>query len=589
MSSGSSKRGLLRSKLSQQKTNGKSLWGTLLAPLLPQFLRNNPMPNGFPWSKLDWNTNFYETHPYTGVIRSYDFTISRGVIAPDGYERDVLLVNDQFPGPLIEANWGDTIQVTLHNNITNPPEGTALHWHGILQKDRPWQDGVPSVTQCPVPPGKTFTYQFIADLYGSSWYHSHYSGQYAGGLFGPMIIYGPSKTKYDVDVGPILLSDWYHEEYFDLVEQVMTPGALPPFIDNNLINGKNSFDCSVLPQEDTKPCTNDAGVSKFKFKKNKTHRLRLINSGADALQRFSIDGHKMTVIANDFVPVEPYETDVVTLGIGQRTDVIVKADQTPGAYWMRSNISTVCSLTRYQGNALAVIHYEGIDDKKEPTSTPWDRPDPGTCSNDDLSKTKPLMKLQPPQPDKFYDMNIELFTNATGHLLWKLDGTSFRGNFNSPTLLLSNLGNLTFDPIWNVKNTKEAKSVRVHIVNKTPVAHPMHLHGFNMYILDEGVHPEGVDKWDGKIINPNNPQRRDVQMLRPNGYIVMQFDAGGNPGVWPFHCHIAWHVSGGLFTQFLTEPRKVKNFRIPNTVAETCRQWAQYTKTNIPEQIDSGL
>jgi FtsP/CotA-like multicopper oxidase with cupredoxin domain len=143
-------------------------------------------------STLDWNTNFYETHPSTGkptyptlvaigtrlslqippvqfltcqgVIRTYDFTISRGVIAPDGYERKVLLVNDQFPGPLIEANWGDTIQVTLHNNITNPPEGTALHWHGILQKGRPWQDGVPAVTQCPVPPGKTFTYQFVADL-----------------------------------------------------------------------------------------------------------------------------------------------------------------------------------------------------------------------------------------------------------------------------------------------------------------------------------------------------------------------------------------------------------------------------------------
>lgn len=310
----------------------------------------------------------------------------------------------------------------------------------------------------------------------------------------------------------------------------MTPGAPPPFIDNNLINGKNNFDCSLLPPEDTTPCTNNAGLSKFKFKKGKTHRLRLINSGADGLQRFSIDGHKLKVIANDFVPVEPYETEVVTLGIGQRTDVIVKADQKPGAYWMRSNISTTCSPTRFQGNALAVIHYEGTDDKLEPTSQPWDRPDPGTCANDDLSKTKPVMKLKPPKPDKVYDMNVELFVNATGHLLFKLDNTSFRGNFNSPTLLLSNLGNLTFDPIWNVRNTKEARSVRVHVVNKTPISHPMHLHGFNMYVLDEGIHPDGVDTWDGTIINPNNPQRRDVQLLRPNGYMVMQFDAADNPG-----------------------------------------------------------
>ena len=322
-----------------------------------------------------------------------------------------------------------------------------------------------------------------------------------------------------------VLSDWYHEEYFELVKQVMTPGAPPPFVDNNLINGKNNYDCALMDPDDDTPCTKDAGLSKFKFKRGKTHRLRLVNTGADALQRFSIDGHKMKVIANDFVPVEPYDTEVVTLGIGQRTDVIVKADQKAGAYWMRSNISTGCSPTRGQANALAVIHYDGVDDKQAPTSKAWDRPDPGTCANDDLSKTKPLMKLKPPKPDLTYDMNVELFTNATGHLLWKMDGVSYRGNYNSPTLLLGNLGDLKFDEIWNVHNTKKAKSVRVHIINKTGISHPMHLHGFNMYILNEGP-----GEWDGKTINANNPQRRDVQMLRGNGYIVMQFDAHENPG-----------------------------------------------------------
>jgi FtsP/CotA-like multicopper oxidase with cupredoxin domain len=61
-----------------------------------------------------------------------------------------------------------------------------------------WEDGVPGVSQCPIPPGGTFTYSFIADLYGTSWYHSHYSAQYAGGLIGPMIIHGPDTVKYDI-------------------------------------------------------------------------------------------------------------------------------------------------------------------------------------------------------------------------------------------------------------------------------------------------------------------------------------------------------------------------------------------------------
>lgn len=78
----------------------------------------------------------------------------------------------------------------MHNDLQGMDEGTSLHWHGLLQKATPWYDGIPSVGQCPIAPGQTFTYRFQAELYGTSWYHSHYSTQYAGGAFGPMVIYG---------------------------------------------------------------------------------------------------------------------------------------------------------------------------------------------------------------------------------------------------------------------------------------------------------------------------------------------------------------------------------------------------------------
>lgn len=118
----------------------------------------------------------------------------------------MLLINGGFPGPVIEANWGDTIQVTVHNNITGPEEGTTLHWHGFLQQGTPWEDGVPAISQCPIAPGSTFTYQFQASLYGTSWYHSHYSAQYGDGIFGPIVVYGPNQYPYDIDVGPIVLT-----------------------------------------------------------------------------------------------------------------------------------------------------------------------------------------------------------------------------------------------------------------------------------------------------------------------------------------------------------------------------------------------
>lgn len=80
-----------------------------------------------------------------------------------------------------------------------------------------------------------------------------------------------------------------------------------------MINGKMDYDCSLVTDNTT--CVSNAGLSKFKFTKGKTHRLRLINSGSASVQHFSIDGHEMTVIANDFVAIEPYQTNVVTLAV----------------------------------------------------------------------------------------------------------------------------------------------------------------------------------------------------------------------------------------------------------------------------------
>lgn len=396
--------------------------------------------------------------------------MSRGVIAPDGYQRQVLLVNGAYPGPTIEANWGDTIQVTLHNNITGPEEGTALHWHGFLQTGTPWEDGVPGVDQCPIAPGKSYTYQFKAELYGTSWYHSHYSSQYSGGALGPIVVYGPTNKAYDIDLGPIMLSDWYHKDYDTLVAETLTPKTPPVRSDNNLINGKMNFNCSTVAAGDKTPCTNNAGVSKFKLTYGKTHRLRLINSGSEGVQRFSLDGHNLTVIANDYVPVNPYSTKVVTLGIGQRTDVLVTANVggPTSSFWMRSNI-TSCSLTN-QPFAVAAVYYSSADTSKSPASTAWNVPDPGTCANDDLSLTVPAYKMPVPNPTYTHTYNITLFTNASGVVLWDFDGESARVDYNAPPLLLANQGVTTFDPEANVRNLYTNSSVRMIVNNTSPAA-----------------------------------------------------------------------------------------------------------------------
>lgn len=109
----------------------------------------------------------------------------------------------------------------------------------------------------------------------------------------------------------------YHSYYEKIVETVNNNGSGVHFAfsDNSVINGKMDFDCSSVT--DGTPCVSNAGVSKFQFYPGKSHLLRLMNTGSSGLQFFTIDEHNLTVIANDFIPIEPYTTNSVTLGVSR--------------------------------------------------------------------------------------------------------------------------------------------------------------------------------------------------------------------------------------------------------------------------------
>lgn len=134
----------------------------------------------------------------------------------------------------------------------------------------------------------------------------------------------------------------------------------------------------------------------------------------------------------------------------------------------------------------------------------------------------------------------------------------------------------------------------------------MHLHGHNFWVV-----AEGVGEWNGTV-NSINPQRRDTQILQAAetgtgpGYLVLEFNAD-NPGVWPFHCHIAWHVSSGLYMNIMERPGDITEVEIPSVsivsaemllpdiltvmqiMQQTCTDWAKYSANNVVDEIDSGL
>jgi hypothetical protein len=204
---------------------------------------------------------------------------------------------------------------------------------------------------------------------------------------------------------------------------------------------------------------------------------------------------------------------------------------------------------------------------------------------DPLNKTRPWFPIAPDRsPATTEIIEIGLKVNETNHTLWTMNGSSFRANYNEPILLLSNLGNNSYpDPEWNVHNFGSNSSIRIVVNNPGPLTHPMHLHGHNMFV--ENV---GHGTWDGTVVRPSNPQRRDVQLLPAGGYMVLQITAD-NPGAWPFHCHIAWHVSAGLYITVLERPADIAKLRIPAIMAQTCRDWSAFENTTVVDQIDSGL
>jgi len=173
-----------------------------------------------------------------------------------------------------------------------------------------------------------------------------------------------------------------------------------------------------------------------------------------------------------------------------------------------------------------------------------------------------------------------------------VNNSTFRADYNDPVLLDAKLGNTkNFPSEYNVYNFGTSNSIRFVVYNYALTgAHPMHMHGHNMHVLDFGT-----GTWDGTVVNSANPTRRDVQLL-PNavsatepGYIVVQIEAD-NPGVWPFHCHIAWHVSAGLYINILERPDLIKkDMSVPSIMAQTCRDWTTWTGTHMPDEIDSGL
>lgn len=256
---------------------------------------------------------------------------------------------------------------------------------------------------------------------------------------------------------------------------------------------------------------------------------------------------------------------------------------------MRARQPDLCNFV-IQPFALAAIYYEQANTMQVPMSL--SQPDFliqrfNNCSNDPLQITVPSYSITPTTtPDTTVIINMSLTVNATNHTLYEINNQAFHGDFNDPILRLAAQGNTNYpmDPEWNVINFGTNETIRLIVNNNIPFAHTMHLHGQQMTILDVGT---GL--WDNEtIINPQNPQRRDTQIVPANGYMIVQITAE-NAGIWPLHCHIAWHLSAGMLVNLMLSPGQLDKLEVEDIVHQSCDTWNTFTNNNFIDQIDSGL
>ena len=177
-------------------------------------------------------------------------------------------------------------------------------------------------------------------------YHSHFSEsgvywtscyitdivtaavQFGAGFGGSIIINGPASMNYDIDLGTMTIEDWFHSPSVFAALVGIEDACCSPLASTALINGTNTFPCN--PSNST--CTGTGKCWETTMAKEKTSRLRLINNSVQNYYRFTIDNHRFRVIANDLVPVRPYDTDSLVIGEGQSFDIIFDADQPVGKY-----------------------------------------------------------------------------------------------------------------------------------------------------------------------------------------------------------------------------------------------------------------
>ena len=429
---------------------------------------------------------FPERASPTGTVRTFDIEAREAELALiDGGKLRVWAYNGSVPGPELRIRLGETLRVRFTNRL---PQPTTIHWHGVRVPNA--MDGVPHVTQPPVEPGGSFTYEFTPKDAGTFWFHPHVrsSEQVERGLYGVLVVEDRAPPPYTRDVVWVL-DDWLLDETrqifdrFNTMHDLMHDGRWGNFV---TVNGRTN---SVLEAR---------GGERI--------RLRLLNASNGRIYAPDFGALDARIIAVDGLYLaRPIPLGRFELAPGNRLDLDITLPAGPAS----RSLPVVDRFYEERTNHLADIIIDGATDRPVPAfASPAHARVPAWSAGLSIPVTK--------------EFRLDARRGGSYGIEWTINNEAFAGHeHHGPPMLTLERGG------W----------VRLRFVNASFRLHPIHLHGMFFRLLARNGTP--VDE----------PFFRDTVLIHPREEIdvgVVPTDAG----TWMMHCHILEHAEAGMMTLF---------------------------------------
>ena len=543
-------------------------------------------------------------------IKEYNLTIEENKMTLGGISAKAMSINGSIPGPVLEFDEGDLAIINVTNKMD---EETSVHWHGLILPN--FYDGVPYLTTPPIEPGTTFQYRIPINQSGTYWYHSHTMLQEQKGVYGSIIIHPKEKTfEYDKDL-VVVLSDWTDEKPMNVLRnlkrgnewyQVKKGTAVPlsRVISEGALGAQLKFWRDRMEGADIADIyypaflTNGKSLAEYpEFKPGEKVRLRFINASASTYYWLDFGGGNPMVVSSDGIDVQPVSKSRFLFGIAETYDVIVTIPE--GTLEVTATAQDGSGHTSIQlGNgtlypAKRIGRPDKVEMMKDMAKMDMKMGAPAMVGNKKKKTPEVLMQKYGMNMDmKDGKMGNQMDMKANDHMghdmsmmqkdtvsfdystrktyfnydfLKATENTTFKADLPVNDILLNLTGNMQ-RYVWSMNGVplsetdkikiKSGEVTRITLNNLTMMHHPMHLHGHYFRVVNEN--------------GERSPLKHTVN-VPPMQKVVIEF-YNEEYGDWFFHCHVLYHMMGGMARVFSYDtPRdeRMEDFPVQKLIDET--------------------